>query len=342
MYYLFALLLPVYFSSFISAQALDDQLDQNMRRLNSMMLLANRTNSVSSVKDMAFLNEGYIPQGIHVNAEGFFVSMYHKTISGEIALRPSIVVHYNFDNEVISKTELSVNSRPYYGHMSGLAVLGDYFLVPDQKSIRFFARATGAEDTARQTRLKLNSQEQNFSRFSQLDLNTDHNDDHVLWVTEFRHQNHSKADSTGRQRAIDQNYIFGYVIDPDTLSIETKPAYRFYVPGREVYRIQGLTPVAAGRDQYSFLASSSWGDDDSKLIRLDYVANESYYNYRFVGARQILSLPAGLEEVHATKAGVWTHFESGAQYFQKRKHKKTWESYFPYIIRMTKAKLLDL
>ena len=121
--------------------------------------------------------------------------------------------------------------------------------------------------------------------------------------------------------------------------LKNLPRYYFEIPAQDIIQIQGVTPVLVSSGAYSFLVSSSYGDNGSSIYRLDYVYKESNkFKYKFKGYEELYELPSGLEGLHATKSGVWTLFESGAQYFQKRKN-RSWRTFLPYVIRIKKSSL---
>jgi hypothetical protein len=314
------------------AQSLESQAAESEKILKSTNLLIDdyaNSSLVTGTRKILFLDEGYVPQGIHVSTSHYYLSMYHKNIEGITDTKPSIVVKYTIAGEFVSKIALSSSGKMFTGHVGGLSIIDDYILLPEGKKIYYFNLETGAlKKTETLDFLGSNSEIENISF---MNISQDHSGRPVLLVGEFREKKSSSK----------PNYIFGYLIDKSSGKISTIPTYRFTVP-ESISKIQGVTLISASASSYSLLFSTSYGDDPSKLYKVSYAYSydKNVYNrYTISSESLVFKGPAGLENVYSTASRIWTLSESGAQYFQKRTDSKPWNTNFPFVLLLDKSKI---
>ncbi len=286
----------------------------------------------TSLRRLPYMKSNYIPQGVYITKTGSaYKSMYHKDARG-IKSKPSIVSRYSVNTNKLERTYFLYKSKktPYMGHVGGLAISGKYIIVTHGKYIYFFNKNTAKRIKSNQYRAYYSHRKKLFfgsskftSAVSFLNIAKDHTGKNVLWTGEFKKNNTAM-------------HIFGYYISAGKVS--TKPKYRFYVPAR-IQNVQGVTLKKASKQQYQVLLATSYGDKPSYIYKITYNYHKPYYyKYKYLKTEIVFKGPAGAENLHATTTGVWTLFEAGANYFQKRK-KSPWRDNFPFLIRLKKSSL---
>lgn len=75
---------------------------------------------------------------------------------------------------------------------------------------------------------------------------------------------------------------------------------------------------------------------NSKITVLKYSRHNPYvYKYKYQSYKKVYSAPPGMEELHMTSSGLWTLFESGAQYYDKK-----WKGTgLPFLYQIPKSHL---
>lgn len=254
--------------------------------------------------ELPYMDEGYIPQGIHITSTNLaYVSMYHKDANGS-SYKNSIVAEINKTTGAVKKFTLPTDS-----HVGGVAIFNNYSKFVTPKGKQFCIYTKGSSNAGYCQTQSVGSSTRT-TGFSYIHYAPDHNGEWHMWSGQFE---------TG-SAANNGMHIFGYKVTGS--SISTIPSYRFYVPPA-VNQIQGASVVAPTNsvDDYKILVSSSYGDNPSTMTLLKYKRHEPYYyKYKYNSYEQVYAAPAGLEEVHATanSQGVWTLFESGSQYYDKK------------------------
>jgi len=294
----FLLLAMIAFSSFANAVDCFD-LDEE---------LGGRLAEIDHCYKLPYMNEGYIPQGIHITSSNLaYVSMYHKDVNGK-SYKNSIVAEINKNNGDIKKYVL-----PTTGHVGGIAIYNNYsrFVVPNGRKFCIYTKSSKSTGYCQTQSI---GSSKRTTGFSFIHYAPDHNGKWHMWSGQFETGTNSK----------DGMHIFGYAVNGS--SISKTPSYRFYVPP-SVNKIQGASVIAPknATDDYKILVSSSYGDHPSKISLLKYKRYNSYhYKYKFYSSKHVYTAPAGLEEIHATanSKGVWTLLESGAQYYDKKWNSK--------------------
>lgn len=254
--------------------------------------------------ELPYMDEGYIPQGIHITSTNLaYISMYHKDVNGN-SYKNSIVAEINKANGKVKKYTL-----PTTGHVGGVAIFNNYskFVVPNGNQFCIYTKSSNSQGFC-QTQSVGSSKRTD--AFSFINYAPDHEGAWHMWAGQFE---------TGCA-AENGMHIFGYKVTGG--SIATKPSYRFYVPP-SINKVQGASVIAPSNasDDYKIIVSSSYGDNPSTMTLLKYKRYESYhYKYKYKSSKRVYTAPAGLEEVHATEnsKGVWTLFESGAEYYDKK------------------------
>ena len=279
-----------------------------------------------------WLEKDYIPQGIHVTEDGFiYMSLYHKD-KDKASYNASIVIKYNTATNTATDVYHLKNSNnsKYMGHVGGLVVNGDYFIVPNGGTLYFFKQSDATPAFGIESEIKLafttsvdfGGSEYNY-KMSFLSVTKDHQDQDILWTGQF-----STSTSVG-------SHVLGYKIESDG-TVNPAPLYKFYVP-ETVNKLQGVTVLKASYDAYTLLLSRSYGNNTSYIYKLNYDRQESLaYKYDYNSKSIVFKGPAGLEDLHATADGIWSLSESGANYYQNRTS-SPWSQLFPFIIKLRKS-----
>ncbi len=270
--------------------------------------LDNGISNLSQCVELPYMNEGYIPQGIHITGENLaYVSMYHKDVDG-VRSKNSIVAEIDLSSKKSKKYIL-----PIATHVGGLAIFDKYskFVIPYELTFCVYEKEN-LKDIPCQTQSVGSSLRT--TGFSFINYAPDHDGDWHMWAGQFHEDSASPNDG---DTSNDGMHIFGYEVKSGVIS--TVPSYRFYVPS-SVDKIQGATIIAPSSKsgEYKILVTSSYGDHPSKITLLKYKREESYYyKYKYKSYENVYTAPAGLEEIHATanSQGVWALFESGSQYY---------------------------
>lgn len=263
-----------------------------------------------------YLKEGYIPQGLHITSKNVaYISMYHKDSLG-VSHKNSIVAEINKSTGKVRKYTLPTKS-----HVGGLAVFNKYskFVVPDGKNFCIYNKYNLKRGYCQKQSI---GSSKRTSGFSFIHYATDHKGVWHMWAGQFEVGKKSKNGM----------HIFGYKVSGSKIS--KSPTYRFYVPP-SVNRVQGVSVIAPKNKNgiYNILVSQSYGDHPSTITLLKYKRYEKYhYKYKHSGNMIVYTAPAGLEEIHATRTtkGVWTLFESGAKYYDKKWKSKA----MPFLYRI--------
>lgn len=277
-------------------------------------------------RKILFLDEGYIPQGLHLGENEYYVSMYHKSQKGETGTKASIIVRYDVEGNFLQKINLKKDQKEFTGHVGGLGLIGENFVIPEGRELYFFSIMTG-EFIKKTTPDFLNFGEQ-IKTISYLNISKDHLGNKVLLLGEFRERNEGYHDNT----------ILAYPIK-DNQDIGIKPQFYFKFPNT-LTQIQGCAIIEANEKNYSLLISRSYGDYPSKLHKLSFI-NETKegYSFKLLTSKEVLSAPAGMEGVAVSDTRVWSLSESGANYFQKRTN-SPWKTNFPFVFTLNKKLIL--
>ena len=306
--------------------------DTNIKELDTIDSYDNAKglNKALSLWRIPWLEYDYIPQGVHVTEDDLvYMSMYHKDADG-ISSKSSIIIKYSTaTNTVIDVYHLkNSNGSNYMGHVGGLVVKGDYFIVPYGSKLNFFKQSnatpvSGIESEIKSeftTGVEFGESEYN-TKMSFLSISKDHQNQDVLWTGQF-----NKNNNVG-------SHILGYKIDSDG-TVDPAPIYKFYVP-ETVNKLQGVTVLNASHDAYTLLLSRSYGNSSSYIYKVEYDRQESLlYKYDYRSKIKVFIGPAGLEDLHVTADGIWSVSESGANYYQNRTTLKPWDQLFPFLIKL--------
>lgn len=288
----------------------------------------------SNLWRIPWLENDYIPQGVHVTEDGFvYMSLYHQD-KDNASYNSSIVIKYSTaTNRVENVYHLkNSNDSKYMGHVGGLVVKGDYLIVPNSSQLYYFKQSDATPTYGIESEIKLafktsmdfGGSEYNY-KMSFLSTTKDHENQDILWTGQF---------STSTSVA---SHVLGYKIEIDG-TVNPTPKYRFYVP-ETVNKLQGVTVLGASYDTYTLLLSRSYGNNTSYIYKLNYKRQESsLYKYDYVSKSIVFKGPAGLEDLHATADGIWSLSESGANYYQNRTS-NPWTQLFPFVIKLRKADL---
>lgn len=331
----FKLILSLLFLNQSQAQSLQSQLlaSQKIVSTVSEYLKKHRSNDlIVGTRKMLFLDESYVPQGLFVSDNFYFVSMYHKTADGVVESKPSIVVQYTLTGDFVNKLNLSLNeSTIFTGHVGGLGMIGDFYVVPVDKEIYFFNSSTGL--FSKKIKLNFENLEDQIKSIDYINISKDQVGNDILWVGEFREKSHLAKD----------NYILGYLMNSSESIINTDPMYRFSFPGANgIFNVQGVTVLNASDSSYSLLLSTSFGDNPSYIYRVNYAFDPgTTYKYKYISNKKIMEAPAGGEALFATSSKVWTLSESGTTHFQHR-IKSAWNTNFPFVYLLDRNKILNL
>jgi|GEM_PF-5104798 len=291
------------------------------------------------------MQQNYVPQGLYINKKNIaYISLYHKDKYKKSTLA-SEVIEYNLENSEIQRVyKLFKDSENIYkGHVGGVAVYDKYSkfaIVSEGTKICVFDvnKSTKISENKSKSRTSkkiyklplLECQEQNIGTtssttgFSFVQYAKDHNGVWHMWVGQFKTANNSNQGM----------HIFAYPVTKGKISQDYN--YRFYVP-KSVHQIQGMAVLKAEQGYYEFILSRSFGNTPSELTKVAYVfdSERKVFKYRHLYSGHLANLPSGSEGIVAkNKTGeVWTLFESGANYFQKRS-KNPWEDNYPFLIKL--------
>ena len=263
------------------------------------------------------------------------MSLYHKNRYG-VSNKPSVITRYSLKDERLTAIYklYKKDGSVFTGHVGGMMVYGDYFIVTYGRYFYFFhkKRVTSLGGNTYKSVYShriapwLPDAKYNENGFSFANYSTDHLGKPMLWTGKF------KTNGTYGM------YILGYKISNGTIS--HSPTYKLYVPKR-ITKIQGVSILSKTANRYQLLLSQSAGDNPSLIYKLSYTYSSSKKRFIYDTSNPghvVFKGPAGQQELHATKTGIWTLFESGANYYQDRAV-YPWRDNFPYFIRIRKSNL---
>lgn len=267
---------------------------------------------------LPLLNDDWVPQGVASSADGrtIWLSGYVQDADGANPQnKASMVAEIDLEAQAVTRILRLVDASGanLVRHVGGLGELDGSLYIPSASRVFRFVLADAVLEKAAVPgvhppvyRLAVSDDFPTRSGGSFLDV--DH-ERRSIWVGEFN--------NTGEERgAIDR-----YELGPDGRIL--RPARddsdeRHLLP---VDKVQGA--VALPGEPLTFVLSTSYGNNASRIYR--WTPGQP--------ASLVATLPAGTEDIDRSPDGtVWTMFESGARYYQKRSSPAPWTDLSPFLI----------
>lgn len=277
------------------------------------------TVSPTPIKQASFIpyqNDGFMAQGItnthedekYKGDEFIYISMYHKTATGQTGLKRSILVEVDPNNNYTVRRCFRLMGNLAYAHVGGIAFRNNSVYVSSASKIEVYTipEFKSPNDVKY---IDLGTSSANlFAVASKASFCTYFND--TLWIGDYR-------------LSTEQNpYLFGYRLDAAGKVVTTEtPAY-YRLP----YNTQGVAWKKYGSEKYLFI-SQSGGDAGSKVHR---VKQSGLLPTALPAFDTTFKVPAGGEDLSFDKNGDMLNVsESGSLYMQKNTDPYT--SFFPFI-----------
>jgi hypothetical protein len=312
------------------SQTLSNQYQNSIglsQTLESLIFDQKNSQYFIGTRRILFLDEGYIPQGIHIEDKHYYISMYHKTIKGESGTKGSIIVKYDIEGNFVKKLNLFMDKKEFTGHVGGVGLIGNSFVVPEGKELYFFNSENG--EFIKKITLDFSELNEQIKTISFLNISKDHLGNSLLLVGEFREKGIISL----------ENFIFAHqIVDKETVSL--KPILQFSFPN-SISQVQGASILAADEKKYTLLLSRSFGDFPSKLHKLTFLnEGKDHFKFKLSKSKEVLEAPAGMECLQVTENRVWSLSESGTAYFQRRTV-APWKTNFPFVFTLNKKLILN-
>lgn len=264
-----------------------------------------------------YQNDGFMAQGItnthedenYKEDEFIYISMYHKTATGQTGLKRSIIVEVDPNNNYMVRRCFRLTGNLAYAHVGGIAFRNNSIYVSSGSKIEIYPIPDFKSPNDKKYLDMTTTSANIFQVAAVASFCTYFND--TLWVGDYR------LSSSGYNP-----YLYGYRLDAAGKVMNAEmPAY-YRLP----FNTQGVAWKKFGSDKYLFI-SQSGGDAGSKVHRVKLSALKSSaapaYDTTF-------SVPAGGEDLSFDKNGDLLNVsESGSLYMQKGDSPYT--SFFPFI-----------
>lgn len=272
---------------------------------------------ISKTAFIPYQNEGYMAQGItntnedekYIGDEFIYISMYHKTVTGQTGLRRSLLVEIDPQNNFKVRRCFRLMGTLGYSHVGGIAFRNNSIYVSSGSKIEIYPIPEYKAPYDKKY-LDLTTTSSNvFAVASVASFCSYYND--TLWIGDYQ------VSSAGINP-----YLYGYRVDAAGKVINNEtPAY-FRLP----FNTQGIAWKKFGGERYLFI-SQSGGDAGSKVHRVRYSALKTNAIPAFDTTFQV---PAGGEDLSFDKNGDLLNVsESGSLYMQKGDSPYT--SFFPFV-----------
>jgi hypothetical protein len=301
-----------------------------------------------------FLNDNYVPQGLAIDQENrrIFLAYYHRTQDNIQYTHPSLIAEVHLPEGRLGNVFLlhDETGAPMTSHVGGIAYWNGFLFAPGQGDGTNLDPDLFVYDISEIPPASFNPATLEGFAPIELDASKRLRDPLSVLGPEGRFNSlsfmgvHYSADGqayfhTGNfQQEPRPTHIF-------TLATEEVDGLRYPVLSDPVTLIQShrraqgmafyLDVESNGRQIRRALLSNSYGDADSTLYSSLYVGDpEPAIGLPF------LSLPAGMEDLGRLGTRLFTWFESGAIYYQKR-DSNPWQQLFPFIAAIDMSDLID-
>ncbi|MGM0595670.1 MAG: hypothetical protein ACQES9_01395 [Myxococcota bacterium] len=271
-----------------------------------------------------YLNDNYLPQGFAVHPEtgNLFMAYYYKDTDGNNPGNyPSLIVEGNPDSaEIVRVLRLYHSSGSEFTyHMGGIAVAGNNLYVASAGKIFRFSlnqaqlELSGNSGQGPDEYSLMSAEDFIVSSSSFLDVNPEEGSHGAIYAGEF------VVDGAG--------IVKRYDLPADGSLASIQLTDEFTLP---VSKVQGAAAFISG-GSVRFLLTTSYGDAPSSIYLWDPATDDMEH---------LACLPAGLEDLDLRLGQIWTWFENGGKYFQKRSA-NSWYTLYPYIVMFDQEELIS-
>jgi hypothetical protein len=264
-----------------------------------------------------YQNDGFMAQGItnthedpnYAGDEFIYISMYHKTATGQTGLKRSLIVEIDPNNNYTVRRCFRLMGNLAYAHVGGIAFKNNSIYISSASKIEIYPIPEYKSPNDKKY-IDLGTSSSNvFQVVSVASFCTYFND--TLWIGDYR------LSSSGYDP-----YLFGYRLDAAGKVVTTEAPVYYRLP----FNTQGVAWRKQGADTYLFI-SQSGGDAGSKVHR---VKKSSLTDRAIPAFDTTFQVPAGGEDLSFDKNGDLLNVsESGSLYMQKGDSPYT--SFFPFI-----------
>ncbi len=265
-----------------------------------------------------YINDGYIPQGLTNSYEDdrfngdsamLYLTLYHRTITGEIGQKRSLLVELDPNNGYQVRRCFRLSAALETAHVPAMAFRGGNIIITNggvsykHEIPEYSGAGTEKYQTLNYIR-SVNMYSSSATCYS----------DSIWCCTLF-------ADQVGETA-----YLAGYPIDSTGNVNHTAPPRYYMMP---MY-VQGAAWTRFQGEDYLFVSASS-GDNDSKLYRY---SRKNLSRWFLADPDTIFYLPAGTEDVTFNEKGNLLNVsESSALYYSSRTS-NPWSQFYPFIFEI--------
>ena len=272
-----------------------------------------------------YLNDEFIPQGItnshededYQNADSMiYISMYHKTVAGDIRTKRSIIVEIDPGKNCKVRRCFQLRGAQQANHNGGIAFKNGYIYVASSGHIeRYQLPDYEGEDSEKYQELT-STYSNLFQVQSKASFMTYFQDS--VWVGDYRRAGEATP------------YLYGYPLNDQGAVLTTVTPKRYRLP----LQTQGVAWKIFDGEKYLFI-STSGGDAGSKISRCHFT---KLSRTAIPEPDTVFNIPAGGEDLSFDVQGNLLNVsESGAKYFQKRS--SPWKTFYPFIFIISEDEL---